>query len=611
MMRAVLIALVVAAGIAQQAPPPPRTGALAPGGTGLIAGQVVDPGSGRSVPGAVVWVLMDDQVLRPESPRVMTDSEGRFAFVNVPSGRYRLRSEKLGYLRGNYGEKSVMSDGRDLEIADGQALTDVVVPIWKLAVIGGTVTDEAGEPVVGVTVRGFTRIVAFGEPRFTPNVNGASGITDDRGMYRISSLVPGEYVVAVPSTVTTFPADVMPDLLSRRDVLGEASAAITELTLLGHANNQRVGGSVIMNGNRAVVPPAPTEDVAATYRTTFFVMATKPGDATVFTLKSGDERSGADISMRPVRAGRVTGRLAFADGTAVGPTAIRVLPAGADLVSLSPGFEAATGMSDAAGRFTLLGVPEGQYFLWVEKRIPVQPGVPSGATSLWWANEPVAVGSLDQSDVSVTLRPAPRITGRIEMRDGTTVRPQEGFELLIEAAGMGGRANLFPDSSGPFSVQIVPGRYVITPGPRDGTWCTAVLFQGRDISDEPVTLGSEDIDVTVVCGDQPTRLSGTVRSDAGGLDGDAMVVAFPTERRFWTGAGLRARRKASAPASATGAFSFVNLPAGEYFVAAIPFGSSDFWQDAQVLEALSRSATRVSFAAGESRTVDVRTVRIR
>jgi hypothetical protein len=55
----------------------------------------------------------------------------------------------------------------------------------------------------------------------------------------------------------------------------------------------------------------------------------------------------------------------------------------------------------------------------------------------------------------------------------------------------------------------------------------------------------------------------------------------------------------------------VNLPPGEYLAAALPVGTSDFWQDPQVLDKLTAIATRVSLLAGESRTVDVRTVRIR
>jgi tetratricopeptide (TPR) repeat protein/protocatechuate 3,4-dioxygenase beta subunit len=501
LLAAILLA-VNTAGLAQQ-PPPRRTGALAPGGTGLIAGRVTDPVSGRAVPDALVWLLIDgaDGAMRPESPRVMTDADGRFVFVNVPAGKYGFQAQKSGYLRGLYGAKSIMDLGRDLDLTDGQLVTDLALPIWKYAAIGGTVTDEAGEPVVGVAVRAFRKIVTFGEVRLTPNFNSTSAMTDDRGVYRLFALIPGEYMVAIPSTLTTLPAELMPDL-SRGDALvDEVFTAISEVSVLGNSKNQQVGASVIMIGNRTAVPPAPGDDVTAVYRTTLFPAATKLGEATTFTLRAGDERSGVDISLRPVRAGRVSGRIVGPDGP-VGPTSVRLIPAGDAFLSVGPGFEVATGLSDAAGRFTLLGVPEGQYVAWVEKRVPASPG-----QLLLSGNSLVNVSSSGTEEVVLTLQRAPRITVRVDMRDGRAAR---SLEVSVEAVGPGGRAQLIPDSTRAATAQLVPGRYIVTPYTGDGV-CTAALFEGRDVSDEPLVLAAEDVEVTVVCGESPTRLAGTVR----------------------------------------------------------------------------------------------------
>jgi hypothetical protein len=591
--------------IAQQ-PPPRKTGALAPGGSGLIAGRVADPVSGQGVSGAVVWLLIDG-VMRPESPRVLSDVEGRFVFVNVPAGRYSFQAQKTGYLRGLLGARSVMDEGRELDLADGQLLTDLTLPIWKYAAIGGTVTDEAGEPVAGVSVRTFRKIVSSGEIRFSPAFQAAAGITDDRGVYRISSLVPGEYLVAVPSTLTTFPAEIMREL-ERPEMVDEAFGAISRLAPLGSALNQQLGASVIMGTNRTLIPPWSADDVPAVYRTTLFPGTAKLAEATAIALRPGEERSGIDINLRPVRAGRVSGQIAGPDGP-VGPAAVRLIPWGDAMLSPSRDFDVATGMSDGAGRFTLLGVPEGQYVVWIEKRLAAPSGQPPDTRPLLSALEPVAVASAGTTQVSVTLKPAARITLRLEMRDGRTVRPQDA-ELFVEPVGVGGRANVFPDSSKPTVVHLPPGRYVVTASVSKSA-CTAALLQGRDVSDEVLELRTDDVDITIVCGDQPTLLTGTVRGERGAPDSDALVVAFPMDRRFWEGPGLRVRRKASAQAGAAGSFSLSNLPPGEYLVAALPVGASDFWQDPQVLDKLTPLATRVSLPAGEARTVDVRTVRIR
>jgi hypothetical protein len=601
---AMLIAVTTAA-LAHQPPLAPRTGALAPGGTGLVAGRVIDPASGAGVPSAIVWFQID-VVLRPDSPRVMTDADGRFVFVNVPAGRYILHAQKFGYSRGYFGQKDVMDPGTELDVADKQIMSDVAVPIWKHAAIGGTVTDEAGEPVVGVSVRAFRKIVTFGEIRFTSGYQGSAGTTDDRGAFRLSSLLPGEYLVAAPSQLTTFPAEIMPDLLGS-EMTSVASGAISELAPLGSPRNQQVGGSVIMATNRTPIPPASAAGVVGVYRTTLFAAATKLGDATTFTLMPGEERSGVDISLRPVRAASVSGQIVGPDG-ATGPTVVRLLPAGDAMLSASREFDVATGLSDAAGRFTLLGVPEGQYLLWVERPVPPPGGQPSDSRAQLYGVEPVTVSSAGLRDVLVTLRPKPRVTIRLDMRDGRTIRSGD-LALLIEPVGAGGRAELVPDSSKPAVASLPSGRYVITP--YLGQSSCAALFQGRDVSDEPIELATEDVEVTVVCGGQPTRLTGSVRNDRGAADSDALVVVFPADRRFWSGAGLRVRRKASAQTTASGTFAITNLPPGDYFVAALPIGGSDFWQDPRVLEGLSAAATRVSLAQGESRAVDVRTGRIR
>ena len=67
------------------------------------------------------------------------------------------------------------------------------------SVITGTVVDEYGEPTPGTQVRVMRYVVQAG--RRTLQQTG-SGATDDRGIYRVYGLQPGEYIVsAVPRNV--------------------------------------------------------------------------------------------------------------------------------------------------------------------------------------------------------------------------------------------------------------------------------------------------------------------------------------------------------------------------------------------------------------------------
>ena len=69
--------------------------------------------------------------------------------------------------------------------------------------ISGTVTDEAGEPVIGVELRAFERRYLAGQRRLVP---GGTQLTDDRGVYRFGTLQPGDYLVAFVSREVTMPA---------------------------------------------------------------------------------------------------------------------------------------------------------------------------------------------------------------------------------------------------------------------------------------------------------------------------------------------------------------------------------------------------------------------
>ena len=76
--------------------------------------------------------------------------------------------------------------------------------MWKNAAITGMVVDEAGEPLVGIQVTSVRRTNVGGRRRFTP---GVTATTDDRGIYRLARLVPGDYAVAIQSSqVSIMPA---------------------------------------------------------------------------------------------------------------------------------------------------------------------------------------------------------------------------------------------------------------------------------------------------------------------------------------------------------------------------------------------------------------------
>jgi hypothetical protein len=61
-------------------------------------------------------------------------------------------------------------------------------------------------------------------------------------------------------------------------------------------------------------------------------------------------------------------------------------------------------------------------------------------------------------------------------------------------------------------------------------------------------------------------------------------------------------------AAATGMFSLVGIPPGDYFIAALGAEAAQNWQDTARLDVISRTATRVTLAPAEQRSLDLRTM---
>src|SRR5262245_30394643 len=239
---AAVAAVVLSASIAAQVAPPPPVPPVPPAGqqtttirgsgppqgpgranqpvkplvaTGLILGRVIDAASGTPVSSAVVSLSGGPARVQGPSapgqppppptiqPQLLTDSEGRFAFRFLTRGSYGLQATKPGYSAGAYARNRPNGPNRTLQLDDGEKVIDVTLKVFKYGSISGVVTDDIGEPVVGAAVQLFRRNLVAGR-----RVLAQTGrvTTDDRGVYRMSNLLAGDYYVMVPVVPTSAPA---------------------------------------------------------------------------------------------------------------------------------------------------------------------------------------------------------------------------------------------------------------------------------------------------------------------------------------------------------------------------------------------------------------------
>ena len=195
-------------------------------------------------------------------------------------------------------------------------------------------------------------------------------------------------------------------------------------------------------------------------------------------------------------------------------------------------------MSDANGRFVLLGVPPGAYVLKTTNRFlgrAVREGRPAH-----WISQRLAVGTTDLSDLVVELRPGLRIEGRVEFPSATgaqTLGPTSLTRPFIDFETPFGEPGQFAaeatNVAGAFAGVAAGGRYIVRPPEAGGWFVQSITVDGKDITDRAFDLQSDTTSFVVTYTDRPSRVSGTVRDARGGVSANAAALAFPVDPRRW------------------------------------------------------------------------------
>jgi len=154
---------------------------------GAIAGRVIGP-NGQPVTDAKVIVYQIGENSGPLHSAEVAD-DGSFKLTDLLPRIYGVEAEAPAYV-------SAETPGGNAVHRIGENLTIAMI---KGGVITGRVTDEAGEPIVGVGVK-LTRL-RDPEGRAVGSqfdlFEYFFGVTDDRGIYRVFGLRPGAYIVCI------------------------------------------------------------------------------------------------------------------------------------------------------------------------------------------------------------------------------------------------------------------------------------------------------------------------------------------------------------------------------------------------------------------------------
>ncbi|HWJ56015.1 MAG TPA: carboxypeptidase regulatory-like domain-containing protein, partial [Vicinamibacterales bacterium] len=349
------------------------------------------------------------------------------------------------------------------------------LPAQIVPVISGTVTDDNGRPVQGAVVSAI--LMSAVPPSLAPVL---SVSTDANGAYAIQSLPLGNYAFGVQTSTFAAP---LPERLA-----GQAPAAAWRAA--GVFSDRQFFAKV----NGALPPGA---DGTSLYDAAFYGGATTAAAARLVQADPVRPKTGIDITLKAVRAVRVSGVVTMAstaDGAAGGAEpwriVVRLLPGGTSpaprgVLQTTPPVASAIAASDNTFVFPL--VPEGNYILDAYRAFPPPEvsvdagGVPAISIPSRVDGDPLGLTAVrtltvagDVADVRIALRPSP-LASREMMQLQTSSRGRSG------GAGAG-RGMLPPRIGGPRNDGAISGKLTDADGaPLGGVQIHVAVRFGTDI----------------------------------------------------------------------------------------------------------------------------------
>ena len=610
-------------GAPPQAPPRPGVPATQRINSSIVViGQVVDATGGRAVPQAIVR-LAGGGIRQTR----LCDDKGRFFFRDLPPGDVVVTASKSGFIDGAYGKRRAGSSGVPLSLVAGHWVSDLRIELFRQAAISGVVLDETDEPVVGARVVAMQRQFVAGAWRHQP---AGRAETDDEGRYRLFGLAPGEYSVVTPMTQVAFPISALEEVATSGSVASSLPNAL-RLTGVFERGPQALLAAAAFTPDRRYVywsgEPAPPPEVDGrefVYPTQYYPSADRPLLAMPVIVAPGEDRRGVNFQLRPTAAARISGHVKGPKG-ALADQLVRLIRADED--DPGSGGEVAATVTDREGAFSLIHVPAGQYQVTVGTPIFLPASAPADAPETvslsqaqYWGATTVSVtddGAVD--DVVVNAQPGATMAGEVAFRvQGTGVRPT-GAQLEVLAltiAAVSGPNRGFPiavhlDTHGMFQAAgLSPGRYFIHLGPLPSGWyLDSIRAGGQNALDTPLVLTPGDSELVLIgLTDRGTTIAGTGRdARMRPASGTAVIVMAASN----TDALWNPNRVGETRANSDGMFTINGLPPGEYLAVAIDDADAEGWQEADVLAALRRAATRTTLRAAEIKTLQLRLTPVR
>lgn len=594
---------------AQVAPVPMPVPAKEEGADSTVRGRVVYEESNRPVRRARLTLVSEGGGRTDYN--ALTDARGEFRIKGVRAGSYLAFVDVPGVLSpvGFVSVNDLRAGAPDFTEAraffevievDGKQDVQVTVRARRGATVSGKVSYADGDPAVSVVVNLMRRSADGRLMRYVTGANivSISGLkTDDRGVFRVTGLPPGEYVIGV-----------------------------TESVLHGGGESRGRGGEDIS----AVVEGLMGQQLLMT----FYPSAASPKGATVLKLAAGDERGDVDITI-PERDLRTVAGIVRArrDRAPVANARVSIVrredPVGAvanvEAMYSVGDFMPNSTTTDAEGRWEFREIPDGPYTVVVKPPEQYETAATANYNGIASVSGNMNMSvpapprrrkayaptrrdfevSGDVSDLAVEVGDGGRISGTVAVEGGRV--PRYSYIVALRAPEGGAPPNpsdAFNTTAhgGAFAVEGLPaGRFVLQPSTYDEDaklYLKSVRRGGKDLQREPLVLaeGEAADGVEIVFSRDPAvlRVSATAEGTSRPALG-AYVFLIPADLPHWPPYAQRLH-------CSTGdeGFCTVSAPPGDYRVVGLPNASARGSLDAEIRRR-AQTAPRVTLRAGEAK----------
>ncbi len=479
------------------------------------------------------------------------DARGHFTVTLPSAGSWRLTASARGFVSQAFDQHQNYSS--DIVLTAEAPTKEIEFRLGPEASITGLVLDEAGEPVRNAQI--MLQNVPPPSPGGPQPVGATRGgaRTDDRGMYELANLSPGEYRLSI------------------------------------HAVPWYTAGGQTVRAANANTDTSLDPSLDFAYPLTWFPGVSDPSLAETIVLHAGDTRQAdfhlvpiPSIHMRIVTPPRVASN---GSNTPAPPTIPIVQQIGSG--GGGQNFVQVTTRFDQQGQVDVGGLTPGVYQ--VRLAGPNQEGHS--------ALVEVTANSARTVDLSVPSRDMARITLRFDGVGDSDSGPGQGRNggvqvTLIDmdtqrgsfssngpeggGGGLGRRDQR--DPSAERIIEVPPGRYEVVLNGRPNIFLTGLTAKGAETAGRYVTVGAGESTLTVHVASGRANLSGIAALEGKPSVG-AMVLLVPVTIEDPNSITVLLRDQTNTD----GSFDLANIIPGQYILVVIDHGWQINWGDRSTL----------------------------